>query len=50
MRRVPSSVAKTVVKPFAKTALQPSISFAGDKFGKKAAEKSGDFIMKKLAS
>lgn len=50
MRRVPSSVAKTVVKPFAKTALQPGISFAGDKLGKKAAEKSGDFIMKKLAS
>ena len=50
MRRVPSSVAKTVVKPFAKTALQPGISFAGDKLGKKAAEKSGDFVMKKLAS
>ena len=50
MRRVASSVAKTVVKPFSKTVLQPGISYAGDKLGKKAAEKSGDFIMKKLAS
>ena len=48
-RRVASSMGKTVVKPFAKT-LQSGISHAGDKLGKKAAEKSGDFITKKLAS
>ena len=50
MRRAASSLTKTLVKPFAKKALQSSISHAGDKLGKKAAEKSGDFIMKKLAS
>ena len=48
-RRVASSVAKTFVKPFAKKALQSGISHAGNKLGKKVAEKSGDFIMKKLA-
>ena len=31
-----------------KKALESGISHAGDKLGKKAAEKSGDFIMKKL--
>ena len=45
-----SSLAKTVVKPLAKKSLQSGISHAGDKLGKKAAEKSGDLIMKKLAS
>ena len=49
MRRVASSLGKTVVKPFAKKALQSGISYADDKLGKKAAEKSGDLIMKKLA-
>ena len=49
-KRVASSVAKTFVKPFAKKALQSGISHAGDKLDKEAAEKSGDFIMKKLAS
>lgn len=48
-RRVASSLGKTVVKPFAKKALQSGISHAGDKLGEKAAEKSGDLIMKKLA-
>ena len=38
---------KTVVKPFAEKAVQSGLSYAGDKLGKKAAEKSGDFIMKK---
>ena len=50
MRRAASSLTKTVVKPFARKALQSGISHAGDKLGKKAAEKSGDFITKKLAS
>ena len=31
-------------------ALQSGISHAGDKLGKKAAEKSGDLIMKKLGN
>ena len=42
MRSVLSLLTKTVVKPFAKKALQSGISHAGDKLGKKAAEKSGD--------
>lgn len=32
-----------------KKALESGISHTGDKLGKKAAEKSGDFIKKKLA-
>ena len=42
-------IASMFVKPLAKKALQSCISHAGDKLCKKAAEKSGDFIMKKLA-
>ena len=42
MRGVLSLLTKAVVKPFAKKALQSGISHAGDKLGKKAAEKSGD--------
>ena len=42
MRSVLSLLTRTVVKPFAKKALQSCISHAGDKLGKKAAEKSGD--------
>ena len=42
MRSVLPLLTKTVVKPFAKKALQSGISHAGDKLGKKAAEKSGD--------
>lgn len=49
MRRVATSLGKTVVKPLAKKALQSGISHAGDKLRKKAAEKSGDFVIKKLA-
>lgn len=45
-----SSLAKTVVKPFPKKALESGISHAGEKLGKKAAVKSGDLIMKKLDS
>ena len=37
-------------KPMAKKALESGISHAGDKLGKKAAEKSGDIIMNKLRS
>ena len=48
LKSLASSAFKKVAKPMAKKALESSISHAGDKLGKKAAEKSGDFIMKKL--
>ena len=47
MRRGASSLTKTVVKPFAKKALQSGISHAGDKLGKKAAEKKWGFYYEK---
>ena len=46
--RVLSKVPEMVLKPFAKKELESGISHAGDKLGKKAAEKSGEFIMRKL--
>ena len=45
-----SAVFSKFAKPIAKKALQSGISHAGDKLGKKAAEKSGDLIMKKLGN
>ena len=48
LKRVASAVGKKVVKPFAKKAVKADISHAGEKLGKKAAEKSGDQIMKML--
>ena len=48
IKSVLTSSFKNVAKPMAKKALESGISHAGDKLGKKAAEKSGDFIMKKL--
>ena len=48
LKSLASSAFKRVAKPIAKKALESGISHAGDKLGKKAAEKSGDFIMKKL--
>ena len=48
LKSLASSAFKKVVKPMAKKGLESGISHAGDKLGKKAAEKSGDFIMKKL--
>ena len=50
MRAVASAVFNKFAKPVAKKALQSGISHAGDKLGKKAAEKSGDLIMKKLGN
>ena len=50
MRTVASAVFNKFAKPVAKKALQSGISHAGDKLGKKAAEKSGDLIMKKLGN
>ena len=48
LKSLASSAFKKVAKPMAKKALESGISHAGDKLGKKAAEKSGNFIMKKL--
>lgn len=48
IRRILSPVVKKVVKPFGKKALKSGISYAGEKTGKKIAEKSGDLIMEKL--
>ena len=50
MRKVASAVFSKFAKPLAKKALQSGIPHAGDKLGKKAAEKSGDLIMKKLGN
>ena len=50
MRAVATAVFNKFAKPVAKKALQSGISHAGDKLGKKAAEKSGDLIMKKLGN
>ena len=50
VRKVASAVFSKFAKPIAKKALQSGISHAGDKLGKKAAEKSGDLIMKKLGN
>ena len=50
VRKVASAVFGKFAKPIAKKALQSGISHAGDKLGKKAAEKSGDLIMKKMGN
>ena len=50
VRKAASAVFSKFAKPVAKKALQSGISHAGDKLGKKAAEKSGDLIMKKLGN
>ena len=43
-----TSAFKKVAKPMVKKAVESGISHAGDKLGKKAVEKSGEIIMKKL--
>ena len=48
MKSVLTSAFKKVAKPMAKKALESGIEHAGDKLGKKAAEKSGELIMRKL--
>ena len=50
MQSALSTVFQKVAKPMAKKALESSIPHAGDKLGRKAVEKSGDLIMKKLAN
>ena len=47
LKSLASTAFKTVAKPMAKKALESGISHARNKLGRKA-EKSGDFIMKKL--
>ena len=48
LKSLTSSAFKKVAKPITKKALESGISHAGDKLGKRAVEKSGDFIMKEL--
>ena len=50
IRAVTSAVFKKFAKPVAKKALKAGISHAREKLGKKAAEKSGDLILKKLGN
>ena len=47
-KSVLSSVVKKFVKPMGKKAIESGISHAGERLGKKTAEKSGEIIMKKL--
>ena len=44
------SLVKKFAKPMAKKAIESGVSHAGDRLGKKISEKSGDLIMKRLAS
>ena len=48
MKSVTSSIVKKFVKPLGKKAIKSGISHAGERLGKKTAEKSGDLIMKRL--
>ena len=48
MKSVTSSIVKNFVKPLGKKAIESGISHAGERLGKKTAEKSGDLIMKRL--
>ena len=45
-----SAVFKKFAKPIAKKALEAGISHAGEKLGKKAAEKTGELIANKLTT
>jgi len=47
-KSVLSSIVKKFVKPLGKKAIESGISHAGERLGKKTAEKSGELIMKKL--
>lgn len=50
IRKVASVVLNKFAKPVAKKAIQTGISKAGDKLSKKASEKAGDMIIKRLSS
>ena len=49
LRKVASNVLK-MAKPTAKKAIQSGISKAGEKLSKKASERAGDMILKRLSS
>ena len=49
-KKMLSATSQMLLKPLAKKALKSGIDHAGDKLGKKAVEKSGELIMKKLHS
>lgn len=48
LKNVASSVTKKFAKPFAKKALKSGVSHLNERLSKKASEKSGDLIMKRL--
>ena len=54
LKRVASTLTGQVLKPFAKKAIQAGVSHAGERVGKKAADKvierSGELIRKRLSS
>ena len=54
LKRVASALTGQVLKPFAKKAIQAGVSQAGERVGKKAADKvierSGELILKRLSS
>ena len=50
VKKILSKVPQMLLKPLAIKALESGISHAGDTLGKKAVEKSGELIMKKLHS
>ena len=54
LKRVASALTGQVLKPFAKKAIQAGVSQAGERVGKKAADKvierSGELIRKRLSS
>ena len=54
LKKVASALTGQVLKPFAKKAIQAGVSHAGEKVGKKAADKvierSGELIRKRLKS
>ena len=54
LKRVASALTGQVLKPFAKKAIQAGVSQAGERVGKKAADKvierSGELIRKMLSS
>ena len=47
-KKMISKASQMLLKPFTKKALKSGIAHVGDKLGKKAVEKSGKLIMKKL--
>ena len=50
VKKMLSTASQMLLKPLAKKALKSGIDHAGDKLCKKAVEKSGELIMKKIHS